>query len=190
MISIDLKDAFLQVPIHPSSRKFLRFSAGGRVWQFRVLCFGLTTAPQVFTRVMAPISVWLHQLGVRILRYFDDWLALASSLQEALWARVSPQPLFGAGGDSKLGEVAVDSNPECDSLGNDDRLCDFQGFPNGEKDSQASVNYRRISVLKRAACLLVDDSPGSSLVINLPRSPRQVEVESSSTLPQELVGLP
>ena len=45
MVSVDLKDAYLQVPIHPSSRRFLRFVEGGRTWQFRVLCFGLTTAP-------------------------------------------------------------------------------------------------------------------------------------------------
>ena len=36
MVSVDLKDAYLQVPIHPSSRRFLRFVAGGRTWQFRV----------------------------------------------------------------------------------------------------------------------------------------------------------
>ena len=56
MVSIDLKDAYLQIPIHPASRWFLRFTAGGRTWQFRVLCFGMFTAPQVFTRVMAPVS--------------------------------------------------------------------------------------------------------------------------------------
>ena len=34
---------------------------------FRVLCFGLSTAPQVFTHVMAPVSGFLHQLGIRCL---------------------------------------------------------------------------------------------------------------------------
>ena len=29
MFSIDLKDAYLQVPMHPRSRKYLRFVAGG-----------------------------------------------------------------------------------------------------------------------------------------------------------------
>ena len=68
MVSIDLKDAYLQIPVHPAS---LRFTAGGRTWQFRVPCFGLSTAPQVFTRVMAPVSGFLHQLGVWMLRYLD-----------------------------------------------------------------------------------------------------------------------
>ena len=66
MVSLDLKDAYLQVPIHPDSRKYLRFVASGRVYQFKALCVGLSTAPQVFTRVMAPVSVILHHAGIRI----------------------------------------------------------------------------------------------------------------------------
>ena len=84
---MDLKDAYLQVPIHPSSHRFLRFVAGGRTWQFRVLCFDLTTAPQVFTWVMAPVLAFLHLMDVQILRYLDDWLTLASSCKGAIWAR-------------------------------------------------------------------------------------------------------
>ena len=61
MVSLDLKDAYLQVSIHPESRKFLRFMAFGKSYQFRALCFGLSTAPQVFTRVMAPVSTTLLQ---------------------------------------------------------------------------------------------------------------------------------
>ena len=87
MVSIDLKDAYLQIPIHPVSRRYLRFTAGGKTWQFRVLGFGLSTALQVFTRVMAPVSGFLHQLGIRMLQYLDDWLILASSQEEACWAR-------------------------------------------------------------------------------------------------------
>ena len=87
MVSVDLKDAYLQVPIHPNSRKYLRFVSPTGVFQFRSLCFGLTTAPQVFTRVMAPVSSILHSLGVRMLRYLDDWLIQASSREQCLWAR-------------------------------------------------------------------------------------------------------
>ena len=49
--------------MHPKSRWFLRFMAFGKVYQFTALCFGLSAAPQVFTRVMAPISEFLHSLG-------------------------------------------------------------------------------------------------------------------------------
>ena len=70
-----------------TARPYLRFVENGQVLQFRALCFGLSTAPQVFTRVMAPVLVILHGMGVRILRYLDDWLVLALSRVEALWAR-------------------------------------------------------------------------------------------------------
>ena len=79
LASIDLKDAYFQIPIHQASRKFLRISVEGVVYQFKVLCFGLCTAPQVFTRVFAVISAWAHARGIRLLRYLDDWLILASS---------------------------------------------------------------------------------------------------------------
>ena len=65
--------------MHHDSRRFLRFVVAGKTYQFRVLCFGLTTAPQVFTRIMAPVSAILHRHGVRMLRYLDDWLILAST---------------------------------------------------------------------------------------------------------------
>ena len=87
MISLDLQDAYLQVPIHPELRRYLRFTMGGVPYQFRVLCFGLTTAPQVFTRLMAPISAILHRYGIRMLRYLDDWLILAESRTTCLQAR-------------------------------------------------------------------------------------------------------
>ena len=86
MVSIDLKDAYLQVPIHPDSRRYLKFMAFNKVYQFKVLCFGLSTAPQVFTRVMAPVSTILHTLGIRLRRYLDDWLIQASSREQVLLA--------------------------------------------------------------------------------------------------------
>ena len=87
MISLDLQDAYLQVPVHHDSRRFLRLVVDGKPFQFRVLCFGLTTAPQVFTRIMAPVSAILHRHGVRMLRYLDDWLILASSEIACLQSR-------------------------------------------------------------------------------------------------------
>ena len=84
MASIDLKEAYLQVPVHPASRHFLRFVFRDNVYQFKVLCFGLSTAPQVFTRVMAPVSAILHSMGIRMRRYLDDWLVQSSSRESLL----------------------------------------------------------------------------------------------------------
>ena len=83
MASIDLREAYPQVLVHPESRPFLRFVSDGQVYQFKALCFGLSTAPQVFSRVMAPVSAILHSMGIRMRRYLDDWLVQSSS-QESL----------------------------------------------------------------------------------------------------------
>ena len=84
MASIDLREAYLQVPVHPESRPFLRFASKGCVFQFKALCIGLSTALQVFSRVMAPVSAILHAMGMRMHRYLDDWLVQSSSWESLL----------------------------------------------------------------------------------------------------------
>ena len=73
-VSIDLRDAYLHVPIHPSSRKALRFLFEGRAYQFRVLPFGLSTAPFVFTKLMVTVAAAIRKAGSPVIQYFDDWL--------------------------------------------------------------------------------------------------------------------
>ena len=68
---IDLQDAYFHVP---SSRKYLRFAFINKVYQFRVLPFGLNTAPQVFTRLGHTVTGYLHRLGISVVLYLDDWL--------------------------------------------------------------------------------------------------------------------
>ena len=79
MVSLDLKDTYYQGPIHPRSRRFLRFVWQNKVYQFRALCFGLASSPQVFTKVMASLSAWAHRCGIPLRRYLDDWLVSALS---------------------------------------------------------------------------------------------------------------
>ena len=83
---VSMKNAYLQVPVHPDSRKYLRFVALNQVFQFKALCYGLSTALQVFTQVVAPVSAFLHRLGIRMCRYLDDWLIQASSRSPVLQA--------------------------------------------------------------------------------------------------------
>ena len=84
MASIALKEAYLQVPVHPASRHFLRFMLRDTVYQFKALYFGLSTAQRVFTRVMAPVSAILHSMGIRMRRYLDDWLVQSASRESLL----------------------------------------------------------------------------------------------------------
>ena len=81
---IDLKDAYFHVPVAPDHRQFLRFAFKGQVYQFRVLPFGLSLSPRVFTRCVAAALHPLQAGGMRILPYLDDWLLCASSRERAL----------------------------------------------------------------------------------------------------------
>ncbi|KAL0183722.1 hypothetical protein M9458_019418, partial [Cirrhinus mrigala] len=78
-VAIDLKDAYFHVSILPRHRPFLQFAFEGRAYQYKVLPFGLSLSPRVFTKV-AEGALW--QQGVRILNYLDDWLIMAHSREQ------------------------------------------------------------------------------------------------------------
>ena len=57
--TIDMKDAYFHVLIHP---------------EFLILPFGLSTSPRVFTKIVGALAAFLHQQGVQMFPYLDDWL--------------------------------------------------------------------------------------------------------------------
>ena len=79
MGKLDLKDAYLSVPIAQEHRKYLRFAWKGRYYQFRSLPFGLASAPRTFTKLLCPVAAEMRSRGIRIIIYLDDILVLASS---------------------------------------------------------------------------------------------------------------
>ena len=84
MASIHLKEVYLKVPFHPASSHFLCFMFRDTVYQFKALCFGLSTAPQVFTRVMTPVSAIIYSMWFRMSRYHDDCLVQSASRESLL----------------------------------------------------------------------------------------------------------
>ncbi len=77
MISLDLKEAYLHVSIVPQHRWFLRFALRDqrgflRIYQWRVLPFGLATAPRLFTKLLAPVAAHLHLGNMSMCPYIDD----------------------------------------------------------------------------------------------------------------------
>ena len=70
--SIDLSDAYLHIPIHPNSRKYLRFCHKSQVFQFTSLPFRLATAPQVFTMIVKEVKPMALTRGIRLHQYLDD----------------------------------------------------------------------------------------------------------------------
>ena len=60
---LDLKDAYFKIPMHPRDRKYLRFQWRGKLYEFPLLPFGLSSAPIAFFR----------RLAFRIVVYLDDF---------------------------------------------------------------------------------------------------------------------
>lgn len=67
MISLDLSDAYFHVRIHPDFCGFLCFRVGSCFFQFCAMPFGLASAPQMFTKLIRPISLFCGQLGIHII---------------------------------------------------------------------------------------------------------------------------
>ena len=82
-ITIDLKEAYFHVPIAVEHRQFLRFSFLHKTYQFRVLPFGLSLAPRVFTKFIQVALEPLQQEGILVLPYLDDWLLYAATPEQA-----------------------------------------------------------------------------------------------------------
>jgi hypothetical protein len=78
---MDLKDAYFHIPISPSQRKYLRFAFQGKTYQFKVLPFGATAAPRLFTQVLVEVIALIRKGGVFIYPFLDD--LLARNLQKA-----------------------------------------------------------------------------------------------------------
>ena len=76
MVKLDLKDAYLQIPIHPSHQHLLTFLWEGKGYRFTCLPFSLSSAPRVFTKLMKPVVGFLRQVGCRLIIYLDDLLVV------------------------------------------------------------------------------------------------------------------
>ena len=84
MASLDIKDAFLHVPIRENLHKFLAITANNRLFFFRTLPFGLTTSPRTFTFLMKHPLALLHAAGIPAIAYLDDLCLWGDSPQDVL----------------------------------------------------------------------------------------------------------
>ncbi|XP_044128788.1 uncharacterized protein LOC122922292 [Bufo gargarizans] len=111
MVKLDLKDAYLTVPIAASSRDLLRFLWKGEVWRFTCLPFGLSSAPWCFTKLLRPVVAWLRSRGVRLVIYLDDILIMhqcqAALLRHLQWTSDLLSALGGSGSGGSGGTSLV-----------------------------------------------------------------------------------
>jgi len=82
MFSLDLASGYYQVDMDPRYYTYLGFQWDGEFYVFRVLPFGLASAPWCFKKKKKrTISLYLRFRGVRLINYLDDFLFLVSDSQ-------------------------------------------------------------------------------------------------------------
>ena len=72
LVSIDLKDAYFHIPIHPDSQHLLHFQVDKRTYQFKALLFGFATAPLEFTRIVTEASSFF---SLADFEFTNTWIA-------------------------------------------------------------------------------------------------------------------
>lgn len=82
LATIDLKEAYLLIPIFEAHKKYLRFMYDDTVYQFNAMPYGLCTAPRVFTKIMKEVITFLRQRGYKSVIYLDDILCIGDTFDE------------------------------------------------------------------------------------------------------------
>ena len=74
LCSADLTNGYWQLRMRADTFQYLGFEWKGDFYVFKVLPFGLSTAPYVFAQTMRAFSASLRNKGFRLLNYLDDFL--------------------------------------------------------------------------------------------------------------------
>nr|CAH7730411.1 unnamed protein product [Callosobruchus chinensis] len=82
MSNIDFKDAYYLVPIYNAHKKYLRFCFNGSTYEYNCFPFGLSCAPQIFTKILKPVVSHLRKRNLLSVIYLDDFLLLGVTLEE------------------------------------------------------------------------------------------------------------
>ncbi len=187
--AIDLKDAYFHVSIHPRHRPFLRFALEGRAWQYRVLPFGLSLSPRVFTKVAEGALAPLWEVGIRILNYLEHGPCARTVVRSQGPGASAPQ-LVGASG--QLGKEQA--------LPCAENLFSWCGVRLGEYDGAPHGRARPISAelpefLQRQDCgsaETVSEAPGAYGIRSCSHVARIASYETISALvalPSPEVGM-
>ena len=79
LASLDCQDAFLTIPMHPDSYKYLCFDFEGVRYCFIALVFGLTCAPRIFSKMLKVPLSFIRFKGLKNSSWLDDILLVSPS---------------------------------------------------------------------------------------------------------------
>jgi hypothetical protein len=80
--TLDLASGYWQVPLDDEARDKSTFATRGGLWRWKVLPFGLTSAPATFQRLMEKVLTGLH--WKTLLLYLDDIIVIGPDFQTHL----------------------------------------------------------------------------------------------------------
>ena len=84
MASLDPKDIYYSLPIHPDHTKFLKFIWKNQLYKFLVLPNDLCCGPRKFTKLMKPPIATLRLDGHIITIYIDDLINVGLTFDECV----------------------------------------------------------------------------------------------------------
>ena len=73
--TLDLTSGYWQVPLDADAQEKPAFTTRSGLWKWKVLPFGLTSAPTTFQRLMEQVLHGLH--GKTLLLYLDDVIVIS-----------------------------------------------------------------------------------------------------------------
>ena len=84
MVTVDLTKAYFAVPIRSKLWRFLRICWRSIYYEFKTLCFGLTSAPRIFTKITRGALFFMRSVWqISILAYIDDFIIFGATEEEA-----------------------------------------------------------------------------------------------------------
>ena len=82
MASIDLRQAFHTIPMHPDYTKYLKFMIKDRVYKYLVMPMGFRDAPRLFCKILKPVLAHLRSKGHLSSIYIDDFFLMGKTADE------------------------------------------------------------------------------------------------------------
>ena len=76
LFTVDLKDGFYHIEVHPSFRTYLGIKWKNQYYVWSVLAFGISIAPYYFNKVVRVMVVYLCENNIRIAPFIDDFLGM------------------------------------------------------------------------------------------------------------------